>query len=104
MKKKFEETAEVFKALSDPNRLNIIEMLQNGELCACELLEDLQISQPTLSHHMKILCRADIVNCRREGKWMHYSLSSKGIKEAYRLLSIIAKAPEQCNADKSCCE
>lgn len=104
MEKSYEETAGFFKALSDPNRLLIIEMLQNGELCACELLEDLQISQPTLSHHMKTLCEAGIVSCRREGKWMHYSLSSKGSKEAYRLLSIIAKAPEQCNADKGCCK
>ena len=104
MEKRFEETAGVFKALSDPNRLLIIEMLQNGELCACELLENLHISQSTLSHHMKTLCEAEIVNCRREGKWMHYSLSSKGIKEAYRLLSIVAEAPEQCNADKKCCE
>ena len=104
MEKRFEEIAEVFKALSDPNRLVIVELLQNGERCACELLENLQISQSTLSHHMKTLCEAELVNCRREGKWMHYSLSSKGIKEAYRLVSIIAKAPEQCNADKSCCE
>lgn len=102
--KRFEETAGVFRALSDPNRLTIIEMLQNGELCACELLENLHISQSTLSHHMKTLCEAEIVNCRREGKWMHYSLSSKGIKEAYRLLSIVAQAPEPCNAEKECCK
>ncbi len=104
MKKSYEDTAVVFKALSDPNRLIIIEMLKNGEMCACELLEELHISQSTLSHHMKTLCKAEIVSCRREGKWMHYSLSSKGSKEAYHLLSIIAKAPEQCNADKRCCE
>ena len=104
MEKRFEEVAGFFKALSDPNRLIIVEMLENGELCACELLEKLHISQSTLSHHMKILCEAEIVNCRREGKWMRYSLSSKGCKEAYRLLSIIAKAPEPCEADKRCCE
>lgn len=104
MEMDYKDTAGVFKALSDPNRLIIIEMLKNGEMCACELLEKLHISQSTLSHHMKILCEVEIVSCRREGKWMHYSLSGKGSKEAYRLLSIIVKAPEQCNADKRCCE
>ena len=58
--------ASVFKALGDEN---------GGELCACKLLETLNITQPTLSHHMKILCDNGIVNVRKEGKWSHYSYS-----------------------------
>ncbi len=65
---------EVMKALSDRNRLRIVEMLSGGELCACRLLEELDITQPTLSHHMSILCRSGLVNVRKEGQWSHYSL------------------------------
>ncbi len=52
-------------------------MLSCGELCACEILEKFSITQPTLSHHMKILCDCGLVNGRKEGKWMHYSLNGE---------------------------
>ena len=70
----YREEIRLFKALADANRLQIIESLQNGEKCACILLDELNIAQPTLSHHMKILVDAELVNYRKEGKWMHYSL------------------------------
>ena len=63
----------IFKALCDENRVQIFRILQNGELCACHLLEKMHLSQPTLSHHMKILCDSGLVVGRKEGKWMHYS-------------------------------
>ena len=69
----------VFKALSDENRIRILRLLHGGERCACKLLEELNISQPTLSHHMKILCDAGIVTGRREGKWTHYSICRDGL-------------------------
>lgn len=75
MKSKYEQVATMFKALSDPNRLAIIDMIKKEEKCACEILEELHISQPTLSYHMKILCDIGLVNSRREGKWMHYSIN-----------------------------
>ncbi len=68
------DIALICKALSDSNRLKIVKMLSAGEKCACELLEALKITQPTLSHHMKILCACGIVNARREGKWSFYSI------------------------------
>ena len=73
--KSYTEMAAVFKAMSDPGRLMIIDMLSCGEICACRLLERLRMSQPTLSHHMKILCECGLVDTRREGKWSHYSLN-----------------------------
>ena len=79
MDNKYENNAKVFKALCDPNRLMIIEMLQGGEKCACKLLEDLNIVQSTLSHHMKILCDSGLVVGRRDGKWTHYSIHPTGI-------------------------
>lgn len=82
----YNETARVFKAFCDENRLKILELLRTGEKCACILLEDLQITQPTLSHHMKLLCDADVVQGRKEGKWVHYSINPEGAARAVRLL------------------
>lgn len=81
------QTAEIFKAFCDENRIMILRQLADGEKCACKLLEELQISQPTLSHHMKILCDAGVVNGRREGKWMHYSLARDGFEAARAILN-----------------
>lgn len=102
MVNKYDETARVFKALCDPNRLMIIDMLRSGEKCACRLLEDLDISQSTLSHHMKILCESKIINCRREGKWMHYSLSKKGCETAHSLLTEMIEAAVLIDAGEEC--
>lgn len=81
--------ARVFKAFCDENRLQILEMLRGGEKCACVLLENLQISQSTLSHHMKILCDSGIVVSRKEGKWTHYSISREGSRKAAELLGVL---------------
>lgn len=81
------EDAKVFKALADENRLQILTLLQAGELCACRLLEQLHISQPTLSHHMKLLCDSGIVDSRKEGKWMHYSIAPSARKRLAALLT-----------------
>lgn len=89
MKNDYKERAKVFKAFCDENRLQILDLLRFGERCACSLLEELHISQPTLSHHMKILCDAGVVAVRREGKWSHYSINPSGIERVRALL-------EQC--------
>lgn len=86
MENKYEDTARVFKALCDPNRLMIIDMLQSGEKCACKLLQNLDIVQSTLSHHMKILCESGFVDGYRDGKWMHYSLNKQSFETAKRIL------------------
>ncbi|MHB1314232.1 MAG: ArsR/SmtB family transcription factor [Christensenellales bacterium] len=87
MDTEYKETARVFKAFCEENRLAILEMLQSGEKCACKILESLRVGQPTLSHHMKILVESGIVSARREGKWMYYSLSEKGLQHAKELLA-----------------
>ena len=78
--------ARIFKAFCDENRLQILELLRTGEKCACALLEQLHISQSTLSYHMRILCDSGIVSSRTEGKWTHYRLSPDGCAAAIRLL------------------
>ena len=75
----YREDARKIKALADENRLAILMSLRQREKCACYLLEELNISQSTLSHHMKLLCDSGLVDYRKEGKWMHYSLSEEGV-------------------------
>ena len=81
----------VFKAFADPKRIRILELLTKGEECACMLLDDLDISQPTLSHHMKILCDSGIVKGRKNGRWMYYSINEDGCEYAGQLLEKLRK-------------
>jgi len=96
MTKIYEEHSKLFKALSDPNRLMIIDMLSCGELCACIILEKFKITQPTLSHHMKILCDCGLVIGRKEGKWIYYSLNNEQIQNFKNFLKAITTAKQDC--------
>lgn len=80
MEKNYTDYALIFKSLADETRLKIIDMLSNEELCACKILENFEITQPTLSYHMKILCDSGIVVGKREGAWMRYSLNSEQLE------------------------
>ena len=71
------DAALICKALGDSNRLQIVQMLSAGEKCACNLLEQFDITQPTLSHHMRILCECGLVEVRKAGKWSHYLLNEE---------------------------
>ena len=99
------EVSLLCKALSDQNRLRIVQLLTGGEQCGCELLEQMRITQPTLSHHMKILCDSNLVNARKEGKWMHYSLSKEGLSAFRDMIGIYVRCDCE-NGDNdagSCC-
>lgn len=96
-------TARLFKALADENRLHILELLQRGERCACVLLENLHLSQPTLSHHMKILCDAGLVTGRKEGKWVYYTLNRDTARELEELIrDLFRETPSLQPADCAC--
>lgn len=75
------ELALICKALGDENRVQIIKMLTAGELCACKILDAFNITQPTLSHHMKILTECNLVYSRKEGKWTYYSINCNKFSE-----------------------
>lgn len=96
MDSKYAENVELFKALADTNRLMIVDILSCGELCACKILERFSITQPTLSHHMKILCECGLVNSRKEGKWMHYSLDERRVQYFKKFLRDITIDKENC--------
>ena len=94
-----QEIALVFKALGDENRIRILKALHDGEKCACRLLEELSITQPTLSHHMKILCEAGIVTERKDGKWMRYTISCEGVCRVRNLMKTLLSSehiPQPC--------
>lgn len=103
MNNPYKRHAKVFKAFCDENRLMILEMLQSGEKCACKLLDDLNIGQSTLSHHMKILCESGVVCSRKEGKWTYYSISNEGsqyAKEVLQKLTIVNVQDDKCNCEE----
>ncbi len=71
----------IFKALADPNRLKILKLLKEGELCACELTIALSNSQSTVSHHLSALKNAGLIKERKEGKWSYFRLSEGAVIE-----------------------
>jgi ArsR family transcriptional regulator len=69
------ELAAVFKALGDPVRLRLLSMIaarEGGEICVCELTPAFELSQPTISHHLKLLRQAGLIDCERRGTWVYY--------------------------------
>ncbi len=98
----FSGHAKVFKAFCDENRLAILHMLKNGERCACKILEDIPVSQSTLSHHMKILCESGLVTGRQEGKWTHYSLCIDSCERAAQLIGAYTVAGSPQEAEEAC--
>ncbi|ALV22531.1 MAG: metalloregulator ArsR/SmtB family transcription factor [Carnobacterium sp.] len=77
----YEAYAKVMKALSDPKRVKIVDLLSGGELCACDILEHFDFTQPTLSHHMKALLNADLITVKKTGTWHYYSLNDDKMKQ-----------------------
>lgn len=73
--KDYNKYSKFLKALSDETRIKILDMLSQGELCACDILEEFKITQPTLSYHMKTLSDSGLVDARRDGVWMKYSIN-----------------------------
>lgn len=96
MKDSYAEYIPLFKALADETRLKIVDLLTSGETCACQLLENFDITQPTLSYHMKILCDSGIVKGRRNGTWMYYSNNDDIIGNVSELLSNIMLKKDNC--------
>ena len=82
--------AKLFKAFCEENRLMVLQMLCKGETCACRLLKELEIGQSTLSHHMKILCESGVVQSRKEGKWIFYSINKIGLEKAVGRLQLLS--------------
>ena len=98
----YEERAKVFKALCDPRRQRILELLRGGEKCACVLIDEMDMPQSSLSYHMKILCDSGMVESREEGKWTHYQISRQGSERAVALLRQITAVTQSQDTWKCC--
>ena len=92
----YAEHVTLFKAFADETRLKIVHLLSGGEMCACQLLDNFNITQPTLSYHMRILCDSGIVNGRRNGAWMYYSNNDAVIENIAEFLSEIKSNKDKC--------
>ena len=106
MKQDYEKYSKAIKALSDSNRLQIIDMLSCGEMCACDILEHFDFTQPTLSHHMKVLADANLVNIRKDWVWNYYSLNMAECNKVVLFLLNIFTESEDCicrNVKKNNC-
>lgn len=107
MKHGYAEYVLLFKAISDQTRLKIVDLLSCGEMCACQLLDNFSITQPTLSYHMRILSESGIVNGRRDGAWMYYSINGVVIEAISDFLIEIKSNKEQVtrkSTDKCNCQ
>lgn len=95
------KVAKVFKALCDETRVSIIQFLQSGEKCACNISDELDIAQSKLSYHMKILCESGLVESWYVGKWTHYQISPQGRETALAMLSDLTTTTLETTT--SCC-
>ncbi|MBZ8162547.1 winged helix-turn-helix transcriptional regulator [Staphylococcus aureus] len=92
----YKELSSIFKIFSDPSRLEILDLLSCGELCACELLEHFQFSQPTLSHHMKSLIDNNLVTTRKNGNKHFYQLNHAILDDITQNLKVINTSNQRC--------
>lgn len=90
------EYVPIIKAISDPTRLKIIDMLSCGELCACDILESVDISQSTLSYHMNILTECKLINGIKDGSWMRYSINKEKSAWLLSFLNNLVEVKEEC--------
>lgn len=82
-----QQLAKVFKALGDPNRVKLFSLITasaSGEMCVCDLTEPVGLSQPTVSHHMKLLVEAGLVTREQRGKWAYYQPTTRTLADAAR--------------------
>jgi ArsR family transcriptional regulator len=84
------QLAVVFKALGDPVRLRLVSLIgarQGGEVCVCDLASDFDLTQPTISHHLKVLREAGIIDSERRGTWVYYRLVPAALQRMAALLA-----------------
>ena len=96
--------ARLFHALSDETRLALLEMLQDGERCVCELQDELDAAQSRLSFHLKVLKDAGLVLDRRDGRWVYYSLNKESLDDATGFIKAMKPHRRLTVIDTACCD
>ena len=93
----------VLKALAEPNRWRIVELLSCEELCVCHLAEDLDLAQPLVSHHLKVLRDAGLVESERHRQWIYYRLRRQTLDElGAQLAAITSCCPTPGERQRAC--
>ncbi|ALA60237.1 ArsR/SmtB family transcription factor [Nitrospira moscoviensis] len=93
----------LFHALSDETRLALLDRLKDGERCVCELTDAMKAGQSRLSFHLKVLKEAGLLQDRREGRWMYYSLNPDAIEELEDLVAALKQAAKSAASAGKCC-
>ncbi len=96
----YRDYATTLKTLKEETRLKIIDMLSCGEMCACDILEKLNISQSTLSYHMNLLNKSELVNARKEGSWMRYTLNETTFNDLKSFIETMTTENKDCICHK----
>lgn len=99
-----ERAVELFHALSDETRLEIVKLLRKGERCVCDLTGALDAAQSRLSFHLKVLKDAGVVTDRKQGRWVHYELNAHAFEEAHHLIDGLEPQPvRHLKKAEGCC-
>lgn len=90
-----QDLLDIFKALSDETRLRILKLLERGELCVCDIVTALDMSQPKVSFHLNTLKEAGFIKDRKDGRWIHYQLDDSDFFRRSLLLSVLERIPKK---------
>ena len=94
-----QEILTIFKALSEGTRLRILKLLENGELCVCDIVVALDTIQPKVSFHLSTLKEAGLITDRKQGKWVHYKMNDSDIFRRFLLLSALERISAEAVAE-----
>jgi ArsR family transcriptional regulator, arsenate/arsenite/antimonite-responsive transcriptional repressor len=91
----------IYKALSDVTRLKILKLLEQGELCVCDIVAALDMIQPNISFHLGVLKEAGFIKDRRQGKWIHYRIDDLDMFRRFLILSTLERIPAKSVKEES---
>lgn len=97
--------ARIFKALADPVRLRILSLIaghEGGECCVCEISPAFEISQPTISHHLRTLREAGLLDCERRGTWVYYWVVPAALEQLSAVLDTITDSTAATSTGRTC--
>jgi ArsR family transcriptional regulator len=90
-----QELLNIFKALSDETRLKMLKIMGKGEICVCDLVSVLNVSQPKISFHLNVLKEAGLIKDRKQGKWVYYSINDSDMFKRFLMLSVLERISDE---------
>jgi len=90
-----QELLNIFKAFSEETRLKMLKIMEKGEICVCDLVSVLNVSQPKISFHLNVLKEAGLIKDRKQGKWVHYSINDSDMFRRFLMLSALERISDE---------